>query len=154
MWFISALAALAFAIAAHFATSLYIASNALARFVAIGCLTGVVLMAWLYRAYGWEIETVAAILVYAFACELFIFLFTFAGFSVSANLLTRLSKEAMTDSQIDQLYGSTQMVQMRIDRALSKGLIIMDGDEVRLTVAGRRLVVAFNLLRACFRHPL
>jgi hypothetical protein len=154
MWFNSALAALMVAIVVHYVTGRYIASGALARFIVIGCLAGVGLMAWLYRAYGWEIEAVAAILVYAFACELYIFLFTFASFSVSANLLSRLSREAMTSDQIDQLYGSRQMVQMRIDRAIAKGLIVVDGDRVHLTIAGRQLVIVFNFLRACFRHPL
>jgi hypothetical protein len=97
-------------------------------------------------------QTWAAALVYAFCCELYIFLFTFALSSITANLLGRLSRCNMTDRDIEQFYDSRHMVATRLDRLVAVGLLEEGQAGLRLTTEGARMVSTFRLLRGFFRH--
>lgn len=154
MWLVSALIGVVVAIALHAATSRLVAANAVLRFVLAGSLTGLFLIAWLFRKYGCSIESVAGVLIYALACETYIFVFTLAGFSISANLLGRLRGGAMSEGEIDRLYDSAQMIRLRLARSTEKKLIAVDDGIIVLTPSGRRLVVAFTMLRRFFGHQL
>jgi hypothetical protein len=155
MWFAGAFLGLMIAIVGH--AGLCRASiplNVVTRFLIAGGLVGACLLWWLVSRYGMTApQTWAAALLYAFCCELYIFLFTFAMSSVTANLVGRLSRCNMTDADIEQLYDSRHMVATRLDRLLAVGLVEERPAGLRLTTEGARMVRTFRLLRGLFRHP-
>jgi predicted transcriptional regulator len=91
--------------------------------------------------------------VYGLCCELYVFLFTLAMSSISANLLVSLSRRAMTAAEIEQLYDSRAMVSSRIDRLVAVGLFDETPAGLELTAKGARTVRTFGRLRTFFRHP-
>jgi hypothetical protein len=155
MWFVGVLLALVIAMVGH--AGLCRASmplNVVTRFLITGGLIGAGLVWWLISRYGATApQTWAGALVYAFCCELYVFLFTFAMSSITANLIARLSRYDMTDSDIEKLYDSRHMVATRLDRLVTVGLIEDLPSGLRLTTEGTRMVRTFRWLRAFFRHP-
>jgi hypothetical protein len=155
MWFAGAFAGLMIAIAGH--AGLCRASmplNVVTRFLIAGGLAGVCFLWWLVDRYGMTApQTWAAALVYAFCCELYIFLFTFAMSSITANLMGRLSRCNMTDADIEELYDSRHMVATRLDRLVVIGLVDEGPAGLRLTTEGARLARIFRRLRRLFGHP-
>lgn len=126
--------------------------NSVIRFLIVGCLTGIALIATLASHYGLSIYCAAGVLIYAFLCELYIFLFTLAISSVSANLLLNLSVRNMTQQEIDRRYESSVMVNQRIDRMVGTGLLEEGPKGAQLTLRGLRLFRMFDLARRFFRH--
>jgi hypothetical protein len=155
MWFIGAILSLMIAVLAH--AGLCRASvplNGVTRFLVTGGVVGVCLVWWLLSRYGAASPQVwAGAVVYAFCCELYIFLFTFAMSSITANLLIKLSRCDMTDTDIEQLYDSRHMVATRLDRLVAIGLVDEHVTGLRLTNEGARMVRTFRQLRSLFRHP-
>jgi hypothetical protein len=155
MWFVGVLLALVIAMVGH--AGLCRASmplNVVTRFLITGGLIGAGLVWWLISRYGATApQTWAGALVYAFCCELYVFLFTFAMSSVTANLLNNLSRCDMTDTEIEKLYDSRHMVATRLDRLVAVGLIEERPTGLRLTTEGERMVRTFRRLRDFFRHP-
>jgi hypothetical protein len=155
MWFVGVLLALVIAVVGH--AGLCRASmplNVVTRFLITGGLIGAGLVWWLISRYGATApQTWAGALVYAFCCELYVFLFTFAMSSITANLIARLSRYDMTDSDIEKLYDSRHMVATRLDRLVTVGLIKDLPSGLRLTTEGTRMVRTFCWLRDFFGHP-
>ncbi|WP_454645548.1 hypothetical protein [Bradyrhizobium liaoningense] len=127
--------------------------NIVFRFVIVGGILGLVWTWWLYDNFGLAPPFWAGVLVYGLYCELYVFLFTFAMSSISANLLVSLSRRAMTAAEIEQLYDSRAMVSSRIDRLVAVGLFDETPAGLELTAKGVRTVRTFGRLRAFFRHP-
>jgi hypothetical protein len=154
MWFVEPFLALMLAMAGHAVLCrASLASDVVTRFLIAGGLVGACLVWWLIGHYGLTApQTWAAALVYAFCCELYIFLFTFAMSSITANLLGRLSRGCMTDADIEQLYDSRHMVATRLDRLMAVGLIEETPAGLRLTAKGTRMVRTFRHLRQLFGH--
>jgi hypothetical protein len=155
MWFFGALLGLMMAVVGHAVLCrASVPLNGVTRFLLIGGLVGVCLVWWLLHRYGATApQTWAAAVVYAFCCELYVFLFTFAMSSVTANLLAKLSQRDMTDTDIEQLYDSCHMVATRLDRLVAIGLVDERPAGLRLTIEGARMVRTFRRLRGLFRHP-
>jgi hypothetical protein len=155
MWIAGTFLSLIIAVAGHGVLSrASLPLNGVTRFLIGGGLVGAGLVWWLIGHYGLTApQTWAAALVYAFCCELYIFLFTFAMSSVTANLLGRLSRGGMTDGDIEQLYDSRHMVATRLDRMIAVGLIKETPSGLRLTAKGTRMVRIFHQLRQLFGHP-
>jgi hypothetical protein len=155
MWFVGALFGLIIAAMGH--AGLCRASmplNVVTRFLIAGALVAACLVWWLLSRYGATApQTWAGAAVYAFCCELYVFLFTFAMSSVTANLIARLSRYDMTDSDIEKLYDSRHMVATRLDRLVTVGLIEDLPSGLQLTTEGTRMVRIFRWLRDFFRHP-
>jgi hypothetical protein len=155
MWFVGALFGLVVAAMGH--AALCRASmplNIVTRFLITGGLVGAGLVWWLFNTYGLAApQAWAGAVVYAFSCELYVFLFTFAMSSITANLIARLSRSDMTDSDIEKLYDSRHMVATRLDRLVAVGLIEDLPSGLRLTTEGTRMVTTFRWLRDFFRHP-
>jgi hypothetical protein len=155
MWFVGVLVALVIAVVGH--AGLCRASmplNVVTRFLITGGLIGAGLVWWLISRYGATApQTWAGALVYAFCCELYVFLFTFAMSSITANLIARLSRYDMTDLDIEKLYDSRHMVATRLDRLVTVGLIEDLPSGLRLTTEGTRMVRTFRWLRDFFGHP-
>jgi hypothetical protein len=127
--------------------------NIVSRFLVVGGVAGLVWTWWLYQSFGPAPRFFAGVLVYGLCCELYVFLFTLAMSSISANLLVSLSRQAMTAAQIEQLYDSRAMVSSRIDRLVAVGLFDETPAGLALTARGARTVRTFGRLRAFFRHP-
>jgi len=93
-------------------------------------------------------EWLAAIAVYAFACELYIFLFTFVTSSVSVALLLG-EKEAVTVST-----NTRGMVEQRLTTMVAAGLLDRKADRFQLTARSRLMVAVYQILRRFFRHDV
>jgi hypothetical protein len=155
MWFVGALLGLMIAVGGHAGLCrMSIPLNGVTRFLVTGGVVGACLVWWLVNRYGAIApQTWAAASLYAFGCELYVFLFTFAMSSVTANLLNNLSRCDMTDTEIEKLYDSRHMVATRLDRLVAVGLIEERPTGLRLTTEGERMVRTFRRLRDFFRHP-
>jgi hypothetical protein len=155
MWFVGAILSLMIAVVGHAGfCRVSMSLNVVTRFLISGGLVGVCLVWWLLNRYGATApQAWAGALVYAFCCELYIFLFTFAMSSITANLVGRLSRCDMTDKDIEQFYDSRHMVATRLDRLVAIGLVDEQPAGLRLTSGGARMVRTFRLLRGVFRHP-
>jgi hypothetical protein len=155
MWLVGTLLALTIAMVAH--AVLCRASmplNSVTQFVITASLVSSCLLWWLFDRYGVTApQTWAGATVYALCCEFYVFLFTFAMSSITANLLSNLSRRDMTDTDIEKIYESRHMVATRLDRLVAIGLVDEGPTGLRLTAAGARMVRAFRLLRSLFRHP-
>jgi hypothetical protein len=154
MWFVGVLLGLMFAVGGHaILCRAPIPLNGVTRFLLIGGLVGVGLVWWLLYRYGLAApQAWAGAAVYAFCCELYVFLFTFAMSSVTANLLAKLSRRDLTDKEIEQLYDSRHMVATRLDRLVTVGLVDEGPRGLSLSPEGARTVATFRRLRGLFRH--
>jgi hypothetical protein len=128
--------------------------NAVFRFIFVASVLGIALSLWLYMTFGFSSPQLwSGLLSYALFCELYVFLFTLAKGSISANLLVNLSQCHIMDADIDHLYDSGSMVAARIDRMVALGLLEEACGVLVLTNRGSRLIRAFGRLRAFFHHP-
>jgi hypothetical protein len=143
------------AVLGHFILSrLRIPANIVLRFLLVGNILGAGLVWWLYTNYDISAPQMwAGLLVYAFFCELYVFLFTLVISSISANLLINLFLREMTDADMPHQYESSHMVAARLDRLVAADFLEETSDGLKLTKKGVRLVRLFNRMRVFFRHP-
>jgi hypothetical protein len=113
---------------------------------AVGVALGLVILFQAPTSTG-----LAALVLYAFAGELYTFLFTLVGSSVSARILLTLRERPRTATEIDAAYETAGMVKMRIGRLKSVGLI--DPATGAITARGRLLARLFRELKRFFRQP-
>ena len=126
--------------------------NGMVAFLLAGLPIGLVLILMLARHAGRD-ETIAGVLLYAFLCELWMWIFSAAFSSVSANLLLHLRSKNLTYDDIDLAYDDRQMILRRIEWLEHIGAIqALDGQLVP-TRRGRALASLFNAVRAFFGHP-
>lgn len=148
-----AIAILITAIAAHaLICRLPVRGSAVTRFMFVGGSLALVLATVLIEDRGLTHETLSALLLYGFACEMYIFLFTMAMSSISANLILNLARRKLTQVEIDHMYDSERMVKQRLDRLVSTGLLQTAPEGLRLTAKGASLVRVFELLHKFFRQ--
>src|SRR3977135_4536201 len=101
MWLILSAAAFVTSVLVHaMAVRLAARARPVPPVVVIGGAIGAALIGLCARSYGLTPPTLAATLTYAFACELYIFLFTLVGNSVSFGLLTQLARRPLTSTDI------------------------------------------------------
>jgi hypothetical protein len=117
-------------------------------FVVIGGAIGVALIVLCARSYGLKPPTLAGTLTYAFACELYIFLFTLVGNSVSFGLLTKLASHPLKRDEIAGLYRAEAMIARRFEQLEGGDLITDSPAGFKLTTRGKRVVRIFSLLQA------
>lgn len=159
MWFIISLVSFILAIIFHAVLSRLVPSaNRVFLFLILGTAVGSGLIYLNHINYNFfSIETAASALLYAFLCELYLFLFTFALASISANLLQHMSIRSLSASEIDAIYDSRKMVLNRYNRLISNGLIVMDsagieGEGFVISPKGLKLLNSLNFLRKIFKH--
>ncbi len=125
--------------------------NGMIAFVLAGLPLGLALMAVLLPAYpanpAW-----AGILLYAFLCELWMFVFSSTFSSVSANLLLHLRSQPMRRDEVDRLYDNREMIRRRINWLSYIQAVIETGGRLMPTDRGRQLTALFDALRAFFGH--
>ena len=122
------------------------------KFALVGGVVGLALIWHLLAWYGLTTGTLAGVLVYALACELYVFLVTLIISSVSAIWLRRLFRGSIETATLAEAYSPAWMVEMRLGRLVENGFAVREADGYRLTEKGRRLIASFGRLRAIFRH--
>ena len=159
MWLFGSFFALIGTIALHaIAARLFSTKNRIVLFMAIGFPIGLALGMTMGSHFGWfATQTFAALALFAFLCELYLFLFTLALASISANLLVTLRAGAMDHESIEKLYDSRGMVVTRFNRLVSTGLIQLrslgvEAEGYEVTPRGERLLGILNTLRRIFKH--
>jgi hypothetical protein len=95
---------------------------------------------------------ISSLVLYAFLCELYLFAFTLALGSISANLLVRLRRGSLPLRRLNEHYSGELMTTIRLERLCQSGLLEGDSDGWILTPRGRRLAKVFAKLRRFFRH--
>ena len=154
MWLILSTAAFTTSVLLHAIAMRFIErAGAVAAFVAIGGFVGAVLIAYGAASYGLTAVTLAATLSYAFVCELYIFLFTLVGNSVSFGILTKLAKRPLTPADIAASYRTDAMIARRFEQLELGNLITSGPAGLTLTRRGEGLVRIFSLLHAMFGRP-
>jgi hypothetical protein len=135
---------LAIAVALHAAVSrLRPKGNRVVQFLACGACAGILLIVELRSAppLG-HLEPASSLAAYAFLCELYIFLFTFATSSVSVSMLLSGSAESFAPAE--------NMVVKRVERMAGAGLVAREAGCLRLTDRGRGLVQVLRAARRVF----
>lgn len=122
------------------------------KFVLVGGVTGLALLGHLLAVEGLTHRTLAGLLVFGLASELYIFCFTLIISSVSAIWLRRLYRGGIETAALAEAYSPTWMVETRLDRLVENGFLVRAGDGYRLTEKGRGLIGTFGRLRAVFKH--
>jgi len=142
MWWLFPLSCFVAVVGLHaVAARLRPAGNRVNQFLLVGGIGGlVVILAG--PAVPWP-ERLAGVAAYAFACELYLFLFTFVISSVTvALLLTRRSGPAAGIS-----LQPAEMVQRRLRTMAAAGLLRQDGERFALTAKARRVVRVYRIIR-------
>lgn len=141
------------AVAAHsFLGRLARAGTGVGRFLMVATPLGLALFVHAASRDGLGPTTVAALVVYAFACELYVFLFTLVASSVSASLLMALASGGLTRREISALCDEEGMVRMRLERLVRGGLLRAAPAGYAPTRAARVMLAGFRMLRRFFRH--
>ena len=154
MWLMLSVAAFVTSILVHaVAVRLVPRAGAVPAFVAVGGAIGVALIGYCALSYGSAPPTLAATLVYAFACELYIFLFTLVGNSVSFGLLTKLASHPLRPDEIAAFYRAEAMITRSFEQLEGSDFITTRANGVKLTARGKRVVWIFSLLHAVFGRP-
>lgn len=139
------------AVAAHaVAVRLPIPGSVVVRFLLPGSVIGLALVFLLVAAFGLSLATLAGTLLFAFLCELYIFLFTLAVSSVSASILRTLRSGLATSGRLNELYNPGAMVGRRVDRLYRSGFLARSSMGFALTRRGRTMQGAFSVLKRFF----
>jgi hypothetical protein len=127
--------------------------NRVGSFVMVASVMALFMVTALARRYEvLSVESLAALLMFAFACELYVFLFTMTISSISANALVRLAHRPMAIEEAMSAYDSSNMVRMRLERLIGGSFIrvVAPGSRLLLSPKGVRLTKAFSGLRRLF----
>jgi hypothetical protein len=127
-------------------------AGAVTAFVAIGGAVGAGLIGYCVLKYGLTPTTMATVLAYAFAGELYIFLFTLVGNSVSFGLMARLARRPLEPAEIADFYRTEAMIERRLDQLERANFIVVDQAGLRLTMRGQRIAKGASILRSIFRR--
>jgi hypothetical protein len=122
----------------------------LRNFLIVGALGGAALAVRLHAEFGSDVETAASLLMYAFTCELYIFLFSMVSSSISVSLLLTLRLGGVANDHLAVQYSSSGMISRRVDKLVAAGLLSQIDDRHILTDKGRRLIRTFSRLRVFF----
>jgi hypothetical protein len=122
------------------------------RFMLVGGMVGCVMVACLTRTYGLSVEFWAGMLVYAFACELYIFLGTLVDGSVSVSLLLALRRGSSSRAELDRLSSGRAMVASRLEKLCASGLLGRAADSYSVTRRAHWLLLLFRALRFFFHR--
>ena len=123
-----------------------------ARFIAVAALAAAVFAAFAIHAFGFTANTVSGLLVFAFCCELYLFLITLSFASVSANVLTRLLDGPLTTSALGRIYSGASMSASRVERLKRAELVTETEAGLTLSRRGRAIVSLMSAMRRLFGH--
>jgi hypothetical protein len=150
---IGAVLAFAVAVALHAVVCrLPLKLSVVLRYVLVGGLVGFGLTIWLVTTYGLTSPTLAGLVTFTLASELYVFFFTLILSSVSAIWLRRLHRGSIETATLAEAYSPTWMVDTRIERLADNGFLDRKADGYRLTEKGHKLMRTFGKLRRLFNH--
>ena len=154
MWLVLAVGYFVVAVGLHaLVTRVPLGASSVARYVVVGSLTGLALGAHLIWLYGPATPTLTALLLFALACEVYIFLFTLTTSSISSTILLTLRSGGLDEEALDARYSASYMVDARLAKLETNGFLHREGDRFELTARGKGLVASFQRLRRLFfRH--
>jgi len=141
-----------FAIALGAVAARFLSGIGFASFVISAAISGVGLAILLLKTDGTAADLLAALLVFAFGCELYLFLSTLSLASISSNILAFLREKPATEGELAARYSGWRMAEIRVERLLAGDFIAPDSDRLRLTPRGRKIARTFHRLRSLFRH--
>ena len=154
MWILVPLAGLAAAVLLHgVAMRVSLRMDAVLRFLVVGAPIGATIVAWAAIS-GFTLRAMAAVLLYAFLCELYIFLFTLVMSSISVATLIALREASVEEEVFLRRADTTAMVEVRLARLIKNGFVELTGGRYALTSKGMRFHKIFTALRRFFRHEL
>lgn len=153
MWGILALIYFMATIAGHgLLCRLPLGGNIVVKFILIGSVVSATLAVHEIMLYGIAIETFAALLSYMFICELYIFLFTLVGNSVSVSILLQLSKNSLNESELERVNSDKMMVNERLQKLINVNFLEVRNKKYCLTQQGLLLLKFFRSFKSFFRH--
>jgi len=154
MWLVLLVLCFALSLGLHaIATRLRPRTNRVVSYAVVALVAGL-LLAWAVVArHGFGVQTWAALFVYALGAELYVFLFTMIGSSITARLLILLRRRAMTPVEIDAAFPTSGMVDDRMRNLARNGFIRAEtASTYALAPRGWMLVRCFRPLRTFFRR--
>jgi hypothetical protein len=122
------------------------------KYIGVGGIVGVALVVHLFSRDGWSASTLAGVLCFALASELYLFLSTLVHSSVSAVWLRRLRRGSMEAEAMAKLYDPAWMVASRFERLTENGFLAPAHGSHQLTPKARKVLRIFGSLRAFFGH--
>lgn len=122
------------------------------KFVVAGVLLGATLLWSVLWTNGLSTAAVAAIISYAFICELYLFLFTLVGSSISVRLLLKLRDGPLGPEAVDEINDCAGMVERRMEQLVAVGLLTRGPEDYQVSGSGRKLVAVFRVMQQFFRH--
>jgi predicted transcriptional regulator len=126
--------------------------NRVFSFVICGFVVGMILLLILLKARS-RPEALAAALIYAFACDLYIFLLALVITSISVAILVWLNEDGrLPESQMEGAQDDDDFVGGRINRMVESGIFQKKDEQLSLTAKGRILLGAYKGLRSFFGH--
>jgi hypothetical protein len=125
-------------------------ANTATRFVVVGGLIGIGQAVYQIRRGEPTGESLAALLLYAFLCELHLFLVTLARNSVSGTLLLLLWSGPIAPGEIGRRLAGASMVSFRIEGLVGIGLLRRTALGHVPTRKGVALISLFAALRRFF----
>lgn len=154
MWYLLPVAYFLSALGAHAVTArLHASGNRVQQFLLIGFTGGVAMIFHLGRLPATPMAaTLAAMVTYAFACELYIFLFTFVTSSVSVALLVAGARQAEPGQMRQTSLSPAEMVEQRLQMLAASGLLDRHEERYHLNGRSRAIVAIHRALRRFFRH--
>jgi len=153
MWILLPLVCFALAVLLHGVTThIFLRVDSVRRFLMVGVPVGAGLLVVSALTFGFRTFGLAQVALYAFLCELYMFLFTLVVSSVSATILILLRRGPISESTLKAAYDPQGMVRLRLERLIKQGLITKVAEGYAVTAAGARLHRAFSALRRFFRH--
>jgi hypothetical protein len=156
MWLVYAVLCFALSVALHaVASRIRLDMNRVVSYALVASVAGLVLVWALIGHYGADVRAWAALFMYALAVELYVFLFTMVGSSITARILITLRTRDLTLEELNSVFSTTGMVEGRMVNLLDNGYIQPDGPAgYSLTPRGWLMVRAFRSLRNFFRRGL
>ena len=125
--------------------------HAIVALVGIGVPIGLGLVALLFANYSID-RSIAGTLLYAFACEVWMFILSVTFSSFAAKLMLLLRQRPLTLVEIDRLSDHRTIIQDRMNWLADIGAAIKQDGLLVPTGGGRRLTAAFAACRSFFGH--
>jgi hypothetical protein len=153
-WLVSSVIAFAAAVVLHAGLVRVVGSaNKVVAFLATGGLVGLALGGYeLAAGTHTTLEMLAALLIYALACELYIFVFTLVASSVSVAVVLALDREPLSEDALEHRYSGHAMVEARVGGLITAGCLERRDGLCVVTRRGRTLALIFERLRRVFGH--
>ena len=126
--------------------------GAFSKFLLAGGTGGLALALHAFLRSKVDAEVAAGLLVYALACEFYIFLFSMVSSSISVSLLFILGTNHVTPRDLETFYSSRGMIVRRVEKLVTSGLLSQNETRYTITKKGRRLVHLLRRLGNFFGH--